>query len=131
MRSIIEPAEVTSARGPLLPLIAVGAAAGLLSGLFGVGGGILLVPAMVLIVGFVQHRAQATSLAAIVPIAVVGALVFGRADSVNFVAAALLAVGSLVGVQVGARLMHRLSDQALTRVFGVFLVIVAIAMLLS
>jgi uncharacterized protein len=118
-------------RGPLLPLIGVGAAAGLLSGLFGVGGGILLVPAMVLIVGFVQHRAQATSLAAIVPIAVVGALVFGRADSVNFVAAALLAVGSLAGVQVGARLMHRLSDRALTRVFGIFLVIVAIAMLLS
>jgi uncharacterized membrane protein YfcA len=117
--------------GPLLPLIGVGAAAGLLSGLFGVGGGILLVPALVLIVGFVQHRAQATSLAAIVPIAVVGALVFGRAESIDFVAAVLLATGSLLGVQLGARLMHRLSDRALTRVFGVFLVIVAIAMLLS
>ena len=132
MASIIEPAAApANERGPLLPLVAVGAAAGLLSGLFGVGGGILLVPALVLIVGFVQHRAQATSLAAIVPIAIVGALVFGRADSVNFVAAALLAAGSLAGVQAGARLMHRLSDQALTRVFGIFLVLVAIAMLLS
>ena len=132
MASITQPGVApANVRGPLLPLVAVGAAAGLLSGLFGVGGGILLVPALVLIVGFVQHRAQATSLAAIVPIAVVGALVFGRADSVNFVAAALLTVGSLAGVQAGARLMHRLSDLALTRVFGIFLVLVAIAMLLS
>ncbi len=125
----VEPA--TNERGPLLPLVAVGAAAGLLSGLFGVGGGILLVPAMVLIVGFGQHRAQATSLAAIVPIAAVGAFVFGRADSIDLVAAALLAGGSLLGVQAGARLMHRLSDRALTQVFGVFLIIVALAMLLS
>ena len=122
---------VSNERGPLVPLVGVGAAAGLLSGLFGVGGGILMVPAMVLIVGFGQHRAQATSLAAIVPIAAVGALIFGRADSVDFFAAALLAAGSLLGVQAGARLMHRLSDRALTQVFGGFLVIVAITMLVT
>ena len=118
-------------RGPLLPLVAVGAAAGLLSGMFGVGGGILMVPAMVLLLGFGQGRAQATSLAAIVPIAAVGAFVFGRANNVDLVAAALLAAGSLLGVQAGARLMHRLSDDALTRLFGMFLVVVAITMLLS
>ena len=116
-------------RGPLLPLVAVGAGAGAMSGLLGVGGGILLVPAMVLLIGFAQHRAQATSLAAIVPIAAVGALVFGRAGSVDYGAAALLVVGSLIGVQAGARLMHRLSAETLSRVFGVFLVVVALAML--
>ena len=124
-----EPAA--NERGPLLPLVAVGAAAGVLSGLFGVGGGILLVPAMVLIVGFGQHRAQATSLAAIVPIAAVGAFVFGSAGSVDLLAAGLLAAASLLGVQLGARLMHRLSDRVLTQIFGVFLIIVALAMLLS
>lgn len=117
--------------GPLLPLVAVGAAAGLLSGMFGVGGGILMVPVMALIVGFGQHRAQATSLAAIVPIAAVGAFLFGRADSVDVLAAGLLVAGSLLGVQAGARLMHRLSDQVLTRLFGAFLVVVAGAMLLT
>lgn len=118
-------------RGPLLGLVAVGAAAGILSGLFGVGGGIVMVPAAVILLGFDQHRAQATSLAAIVPIAAVGALVFGRADSVNFVAAAVLAVGSLIGVRGGARLMNRLSAERLARIFGVFLVIVAVTMLLQ
>ena len=118
-------------KGPLLPLVAIGAAAGLLSGLLGVGGGILLVPALVLLVGFGQHRAQATSLAAILPIAIVGALVFGRADSVDFLAAAVLAVGSLVGVQLGARVMHRLSPERLSLIFAIFLIIVAVSMLLG
>ena len=116
-------------RRPLLPLVAIGAGAGLLSGLFGVGGGIILVPAMVLLIGFGQHRAQATSLAAIVPIAAVGALIFGRADNVDLLAAALLVVGSLLGVQAGAKVMHGMSDQRLTRVFAIFLVVVAFGML--
>jgi len=117
-------------RQPIL-LGAVGAAAGVLSGLFGVGGGIVMVPAMVLLLAFGQARAQATSLAAIVPIAAVGALIFGRADSVDLVAALLLAAGSLLGVQAGARLMHRLSDERLSLIFGIFLVIVALTMLLA
>ena len=117
--------------GQFLLLIAVGAAAGILSGLFGVGGGTLMVPAAVILLGFDQHRAQATSLAAIVPIAAVGAFVFGRADSVNLVAAVVLAAGSLIGVQAGARLMHRLSAERLARIFGIFLVIVAVTMLIQ
>ena len=117
--------------GPLIPLIAVGAAAGLLSGLLGVGGGILLVPALVLVIGFGQHRAQATSLAAILPIAIVGALVFGRADSVDYLAAALLVVGSLLGVQLGARVMHRLSPERLNLIFAIFLIVVAVSMLVG
>jgi uncharacterized membrane protein YfcA len=118
-------------KGPILPLVAVGTTAGLLSGMFGVGGGIVLVPAMVLLVGFGQHRAQATSLAAILPIAIVGAFIFGRADSVDFLAAALLAAGSLLGVQAGARLMHRLSPERLSLIFAIFLIGVAVSMLLG
>lgn len=115
-------------RGPVLTLLALGAVAGVLSGMFGVGGGILMVPAMVVLIGFGQHRAHATSLAAIVPIAAVGAVVFGRADSINLLAAVVLAAGSLLGVQAGARLMNRLSDARLSITFGAFLVILALAM---
>jgi uncharacterized membrane protein YfcA len=115
-------------RSPLA-LVAIGAGAGLLSGLFGVGGGLLMVPALVLLVGLAQHRAHATSLAAIVPIAVVGALVFGRADSVNVVAAVVLAAGSLLGVQVGTRVMARLSGERLALAFAGFVIVVALAML--
>lgn len=113
-----------------LLLVGIGTSAGILSGLFGVGGGILMVPAMVLLAGFAQQRAQATSLAAIVPIAVVGAIIFGRADNVDVLAATVLVAGSLVGVQAGARLMHRTSDERLSTVFGIFLAVVAVTLLL-
>ena len=88
-----------------------------------------MVPALVM-VGLGQHRAQSTSLAAIVPIALVGAILFARADSVDVGAAVVLAAGSLVGVRAGALLMHRLSDVLLGRVFAVFLIVVAITLLL-
>ena len=118
------------ASNAVVGLVAIGVAAGVLSGLFGVGGGIVMIPAMVLLLGIGQQRAQATSLAAIPAIAAVGAAVFGRADSVDVVAAIVLIVGSVVGVQVGARLMHRLDDDRLSVIFAVFLVIVALTLFL-
>jgi uncharacterized membrane protein YfcA len=112
-------------------LAGIGLGAGLLSGLFGVGGGIVMVPAMVLLAGMAQQRASATSLAAIVPIAAVGAIIFGRADSVDLAAAAVLVVGSLVGVQIGARLMARVGDDRLRIGFAIFMIAVALTMLVS
>jgi uncharacterized membrane protein YfcA len=114
-----------------ITLAAIGLAAGVLSGLFGIGGGIIMVPGMVLLAGLAQHNAAATSLAAIVPIAAVGALVFGGASSVDLTAAAALAAGSLVGVQVGSRLMGRVSEYRLRMAFAAFIAGVAVAMLLS
>jgi uncharacterized protein len=124
VRALLEP---TSA----VPLILIGVAAGVLSGLLGVGGGIVMVPAMAMLAGIGQQRAQATSLAAIVPIAIVGALVFGGAAQVDLVAAALLIAGSLAGVRVGTGVMHRLSDARLTLIFATFMAAVALLMLLT
>ncbi|MGH2455045.1 MAG: TSUP family transporter [Candidatus Limnocylindria bacterium] len=115
-------------RQPVLGV--VGLAAGVLSGLLGIGGGVVMVPALVLLVGAGQHRAEAVSLAAIVPIAAVSATLFSSADSVDPSAAALLAVGGLVGVRAGARLMYRLDEAWLARTFSAFLLAVAISMLL-
>lgn len=97
---------------------AVGLVAGFLSGLLGVGGGVIMVPALVLIAGFTQHRAHATSLLAVIPIAVVGALIYALDDSVSIGTAALLAVGGLVGAPLGARIMAGLRDSTLKIVFG-------------
>ena len=125
-------AMVSGADRPNALLLAgIGAAAGVLSGLFGVGGGIVMVPAMVLLAGMRQQRASATSLASIVPIAAAGALVFGRAGSVDVPAAGILVVGSLAGVQLGTRLMARVGDDRLRIAFAVFMIAIAATMLLS
>jgi hypothetical protein len=123
-------APAAAAPNPLV-LAAIGIGAGVLSGLFGVGGGIIMVPAMVLLAGMAQQRASATSLASIVPIAMVGAVIFGGADSVNLLAAAVLVVGSVIGVQFGSRLMPRVGDDRLRIGFAIFMIGVAITMLVT
>ena len=110
-------------------LVLVGAVGGLLSGMFGVGGGILMVPLLMALAGLDQRRAAATSLAAIAPTAVVGAggyLAEGRAD---LVVAALVAVGGIAGSWIGTWLLRRLPLALLRWLFVGLLVVVAWRML--
>ncbi|RJF44723.1 sulfite exporter TauE/SafE family protein [Actinomyces sp. 2119] len=110
-----------------LPMVLVGLAAGLLSGLFGVGGGVLLVPALVAVLGLDHRRAAATSLVAILPTSVVGALTYGLRGQVSLVAAVILLAGTLVGAQVGAWLLHRLPARVLPWTFASFVVLVLVS----
>ncbi len=111
--------------------IATGAAAGLLAGLMGVGGGIILVPMMVAFLGLTQYEAHGTSLAIIVPIAVAGAIPYIWRGNFQWPLVAALALGSSVGVVLGARLMMRLSAPQLRRWFGIFLLLVALRLIIG
>jgi uncharacterized membrane protein YfcA len=106
-------------------LLALGLVAGALSGLFGVGGGIVFVPALTLGAGLSQHVAEATSLAAIVPVVALGALRQRQLGNVDLRAGILLGTLSLGGVLLGAEVAGALSDRALSRAFGLFLLMVA------
>ncbi|WP_336646390.1 sulfite exporter TauE/SafE family protein [Microbacterium sp. USHLN186] len=119
-------------RGPraYLTFIGIGLTAGLLSGLFGVGGGTVIVPLLVLLLSFDQRRAAGTSLAAIVPTAAVGVISYAASGSVAWIPALILAAGAVVGAQIGARLLPRVSQSALRWGFVVFLVIVIVSLFL-
>lgn len=104
--------------------IAAGIGAGMLAGLFGVGGGIVFVPTLVLLFSFDQLDAQATSLAAIIPVAIIGAWRQSGEALVNWRAAALMGVGAALGVLVGAEIAIRIPDERLSQVFGVVLLLV-------
>lgn len=106
--------------------IAVGLAAGLLSGLFGVGGGTVIVPMLVLLLGFDQKLAAGTSLAAIVPTATVGVISYAVHGSVAWIPALILAAGAVVGAQIGTWLLARLSQNVVRWGFVGFLVIVIV-----
>lgn len=112
----------------LLTLLAVGLAAGFLSGLFGIGGGTVIVPALVL-VGLTQRQAAATSLAAIVPTSVSGVLSYATGGDVDWIAAVLLACGMVVGSQIGSWLLSRLPELLLRWLYAVFLVFVIVSQL--
>ncbi len=105
--------------------LAIGLAAGALSGLFGVGGGILIVPGLVLLARMPQRRAHATSLAAILPIAVSGAAGYGIEGAVDWVAVGLLTVGGILGAFLGTSLLRRIPDRGLRVIFAGFLLVAA------
>ena len=109
-------------------LLGVGLAGGVLSGLLGVGGGVIMVPLLVLWAGYGQRDAHAASLGAIIPISVAGILTYGIAGRVNWVDAGALAVGAVAGARLGAGMLVRIDERVLKIVFGCFLVAVSITM---
>ena len=106
-------------------VIAIGCAAGVLAGLFGVGGGILFVPTLVLVLGLTQLHAEATSLLAILPTALVGTWRQKRYGNVDLRVAAWIGVASIAGVQLGVVIAESLPEHALRRLFGALLLVTA------
>ena len=128
---MLEPSvpSPASGRGRLTRQLAlIGGSGGVLSGLLGVGGGVIMVPLLVLRAGYRQRDAHAISLGAIIPISIAGVLTYGIAGEVRVGYALALAVGSVVGARVGAGLLARIRERPLKIVFGCFLVAVAVTM---
>jgi uncharacterized protein len=115
----------------LLMLAGVGVVSGLLSALFGVGGGVIVVPALVLLLRFDAKAATATSLAAIGITALAGTFSFSLFDHVHWDSAALVGLPALVGSIAGVQLQHRVSSTVLTRLFALFIVGVAVVLFLE
>ena len=112
---------------PVAVMALIGLAGGVLSGLFGIGGGVVIVPLLILVLGFTAQQAAGTSLAALLlPVGLFGAIQYWQAGQVNILNAALLALGLLVGVFIGARLGLSLPSEVIQRAFGVLLVVVGI-----
>lgn len=111
-------------------LALIGLVAGVLGGGLGVGGGIILVP-LLIFVGFERHRAHATSLAAIVFIAVAGAISFGVSGEINVALGVTVGIGGIVGSVLGATLMNKISARSLTIIFGVILLVASMRLILG
>jgi len=111
-------------------LLLVGTLAGVFAGMFGIGGGLIIVPALALLYGMKQHAAVGPSLGALLlPVGALSAWVYWRNGNVNVKYSVLLAAGLLVGAFVGAKLVEPVSDLTLRRMFGAFLLIVSVRML--
>lgn len=114
--------------GYLLGCVGIGVFAGFLSGLFGVGGGVVIVPLLVLLLGFDQRLAAGTSLAAIAPTAAVGTISYALHGAVAWIPALLIAGGAIVGAQLGTWLLSRVSQAAVRWAFLAFLAVVIAAL---
>jgi len=108
----------------------MGVAAGIVSGLFGVGGAIVIIPGLMLLLKQSQHAANGTSLAALLlPVGLLGTIEYYRRGEVNVPYAAVIAAGLFVGALIGAKLAGSIPDLTLRRMFGVFLLLVSLRLL--
>ncbi|GAB4159191.1 MAG: hypothetical protein Fur0046_38660 [Cyanobacteria bacterium J069] len=115
---------------PLPPIAGIGLLAGILSGLFGVGGGVVMVPLQTLFLGETIKSAVRTSLGAIVPIAISGLAQHAYNNNVLWISGLCLGLGGIFGAQAGTRLLPKLSDQTVNRLFKAFLIVLAVYMAL-
>ena len=111
----------------------LGLICGIYSATFGIGGGTIMVPALVLIFSFAQKSAQGTCLVVMVPMALAAAIRYKLNPNieVDLQAAAILAIGGVIGAVIGAGIAGRISDTALRKMFAVIMVVVAIKMLIT
>ena len=109
----------------------LGVAVGVFSGLFGVGGGIIMVPFLTLIAGYTQHVAQGMSLAVMVPTALVGAMGYLKKGNLDLIGALALAVGSIPAAYLGQDIAQRLPQSTLRILFALFMVVMAARMMPS
>ncbi len=116
----------------IIGLVVLGMLAGTLSGLSGLGGGVIIVPALIYLFGYSVHLAQGTTLALLVPpIGILAAWTYYQRGYVDVKAAALIAVSFVLGSVFGSHAAVMMSETTLRRIFGVVLVIVAMEMFLE
>lgn len=115
----------------LLILVCIGVFAGVISGMIGIGGGLIIVPSLVYALSLNQFGAQGTSIAAMLPpIGILAAYNYHRADAVNWKFALIIAVAFVIGGYIGSRLtLSFISESALKKIFGVLMLIGAIKMI--
>ncbi len=113
-------------------LLLLGLAVGILSGLLGIGGGVIIIPALVFLFGLSQHQAQGTSLAVLVPATtILAAWTYYRQGHVNLKTVGLVWLGVFFGGLLGAKIATSLSSVVLTRMFGVALLLISLRMIFT
>ncbi len=114
----------------IMLVIFIGLAAGILGGMVGVGGGIIVVPALIFFLGFTQHQASGTSLAMMLPpVGILAVINYYKKGALDVRIAALLAVGFLAGGYLGSRLSLGMAQETVKKVFAVVMIAMALKML--
>lgn len=110
--------------------IILGLIAGIFGGMFGIGGGTILIPALVFLCGLTQHQAQGTTLAVLVPpIGLLAAMRYWQAGNVKLSIAAFICIGFFIGGFIGADFVQKFSDPILKRLFGAYLLVISLQMI--
>lgn len=112
--------------------IILGLVSGIFGGFFGIGGGTILIPGLIYLLGFSQHLAQGTTLAVMIPpIGLLAAIRYWQSGNIKLQVALFACIGFFIGGWLGADLAHRIPDLLLKRLFGIFLLVISLRMIFT
>lgn len=117
-------------QGNLLPLLGIGAVSGLFAAMFGIGGGVVIVPLLMLVARMPPRMAAATSLATLILTSLIGVVRYAGTDHVDWLGAALIGIPAVVGVLIGIRFQRRLPADWLVLGFGVFVIAIGLRLVI-
>ncbi|MFY9520378.1 MAG: sulfite exporter TauE/SafE family protein [Caldicoprobacterales bacterium] len=118
----------TNSNNNKLKLLAIGAVVGFCNGLFGAGGGIIAVPAMVHFLKLKEHDAHSTAISIILPLTIVSTFIYFKNGHIDTSIILKVGAGETIGALLGAFLLHRISSKYLIKAFAIFIIITAIRM---
>ncbi len=114
----------------IILLVIIGLVAGLLSGLIGIGGGVVMVPLFIMLLGYQQHQAQGMSLAVMLPpVTLLAALNYNKEGTIDWKMALVVSLCFVIGGFLGSKLALRIDNQTLKKIFGVVMLIIATKMI--
>ncbi|WP_279230313.1 sulfite exporter TauE/SafE family protein [Thermohalobacter berrensis] len=111
--------------------IIIGLITGMVNGLFGSGGGTIIVPALVFLIGIEDHKAHATAISIIFPLTIVSTFIYFTHDMLRLNIAIVVGLGGSIGAYIGARLLNKVPSKILRKAFGIFMIIAAIRMMIK
>ncbi|QQY80514.1 hypothetical protein EDD65_102168 [Keratinibaculum paraultunense] len=113
----------------VLKLISIGVIAGIINGLFGSGGGTLVVPALVFILGIEDYKAHATAISIILPLSIISSFIYLKKDIIQYKIALIVILGGIFGSFIGAKILNKVPTSMLRKVFGSTIIITALRMI--
>lgn len=112
-----------------IKLLSLGFATGIVNGVFGSGGGMIIVPALVFFLGLKDYKAHATAISIIFPLTIISTLIYLLNNTISFKTSALVMIGGLLGSFIGAKLLNKIPSKVLRKVFGFIIIYTAIRMI--
>lgn len=112
-------------------LLALGFITGIVNGIFGSGGGILIVPILIFLLKMEDYKAHATAISIILPLSIISTLIYLKSDVIKFKIGLIVALGGVIGSFIGAKFLNKIPNLVLRRVFAIFIIITAIRMIMG
>ncbi|NLV76242.1 MAG: sulfite exporter TauE/SafE family protein [Tissierellia bacterium] len=113
----------------VLKLVGIGFVTGIINGLFGSGGGTLIVPALVFILGLEDYKAHATAISIILPLSIISTFIYLKKDIIQYQIATMIAIGGVLGSLIGAKFLNKIPTSVLRKIFGTIIIITALRMI--